>query len=576
MASEMKNDINKNMIYGIILAILIFLINGIYLKINYLTNYDEFTSLAMIVKLGGGDWSSLVSISDFHGYGHLLPLVVIFKYINSGLIFYKCCMVWMLFIRVIMAEIIYILSRKCWKADCKWSFFISIVCSLGTLAAEHQSPISVLTEVPLCFCMLIIVMAVSAGMEVNRAYFLIATFTAAFSVTIHARSVIVQIALILSFIILFWLEKRFEKKVDIKTITLLIASFILFYFALKFVNSSLVNFLYKNNEALYNSYETVVSTRVPYLLYVLIRIDQLKVAVNICLANFACYVYYSFGLIGIILVIQIKYLFYSLKTGYSNIEEKTLIWAVLFGNLCWIGMCIAIAFTSVAAVQEGNYAWYTYIRYSLPFACMMVVTSMIIMKKNIVKLRMGWILFAEVLICKYFIATIADKLDYYGYGMKNSMFNSFFYPSLGENATTYFGRYTIGIIAVCIIYYCLNCKGRFLYVFVIYLFLSTIIYIQVFTYHIERDNNNATICDKSIELINKIKAENNQCTLYVSGGIKYVLWLQVAVPDVNLQYVDNMKKVKSKNSVLLTDNISDYEDLDFIALDDNEYMIVFD
>lgn len=576
MAFEMKNDKKKYIVYGIILAILIFLINGIYLKINYLTNYDEFTSLAMIVKLGGGDWSSLVAISDFHGYGHLLPLVAIFKYVNSGSMFYKCCRVWMLFIRIVMSEIIYVLSRKCWKADCRWSFFISIVCSLGTLAAEHQSPISVLTEVPLCFCTLIIVMAVSAGMKINRAYFLIATFTAAFSVTIHARSVIVQIALILSFIILFWLDKKIEKKLDIRTVILLVASFVVFYFILKSINSSLVNFLYKNNEALYNSYETVVSTRVPYFLYVLIRIDQLKVAINICLANFASYVYYSFGLIGIILVIQIKYLFYSLKKGYLNIEEKTLIWTVLFGTLCWIGMCVAIAFTSVAAVQEGNYAWYTYIRYSLPFVCIMVVTSMIIMKKNIVKIRMGWILFTEILICKYFISTIAEKLDHYGYGMKNSMFNSFFYPSLGKNATIYFCRYTIGIITICIIYYWLNCKGKSLYVFAIYLFLSVIIYIQVFTYHIERDNNNATICDKSIELINKIKTENNQCTLYVSGGIKYVLWLQVAVPDVNLQYVDNIKKVESKNGVLLTDNISNYEDLDFIALDDNEYMIVFD
>ena len=572
----LKIDMKRHKIIKIVLAIVIFLVNGIYLKINYLTNYDEFTSLAMIAKLGGKDWSSLVAISDFHGYGHLLPIALIFQFINSGTIFYKCCMIWMLFLRIVMAEVIYILTEKCWKVDYRWSFFISIVCSLGTLAAEHQSPISVLTEVPLCFCTLIIVLTVWAGIEFNRNYFLFATFIAAFSMTIHARSVIIQIALFLSLIVLLCLDKKFKKKIDKKSMVFVIASFFIFYFFIRFVNKGLVNYLYISNETLSNSYETVVSLRVPYLFHVLVHSDQLKIAIDIFFANIVSYVFYSFGLIGIIFTIQMKYLFFILKRGYSNVEEKVLTWAVLFGTLCWIGMCTVIAFTSVGAIQEGNYAWYTYIRYSLPFVCIMVSTSMVIVCKKIVKIRVGWIFFIEVLACKYFVLNIAAKLDQSGYGMKYSMFNSLFYPNLGTNATVYFSKFTMIIIMVCIVYYWISYKEKFYFIFAIYLILSALIYIEVYKYHMERDIYSEAMCNKSVELINELKADNNPCTIYVSGGIGYILWLQAAVPDISLQYVEDARKEKFENSVLLTNDVTNYEDLDFIVLDNNEYVIMYD
>ena len=92
----------------------------------------------------------------------------------------------------------------------------------------------------------------------------------------------------------------------------------------------------------------------------------------------------------------------------------------------------------------------------------------------------------------------------------------------------------------------------------------------------ERDIYSEAMCNKSVELINELKADNNPCTIYVSGGIGYILWLQAAVPDISLQYVEDARKAKFENSVLLTNDVTNYEDLDFIVLDNNEYVIMYD
>lgn len=564
----------KSKIYRVILASAVVLINGVYLSMDNFANYDEFTSLAMIANLAGKDWTPLAQLSDFHGYGHLLILIPFAKVINNGVVFYKLCMIWVLALHILMAEIIYTIFKRLFSTNDFETMFMSIVCIIGNLSPEHQNPIGVLTEFPVAFLSILsIYFMIKAMNELNsvnkKIYMIISAMFISFGYFIHSRVIIMIISFVISYVTLFIMKKIFNIEAKLVDIIACFAILIVLCFIFKYVNNILVNFLY-HDVYLTNSHENVVNGKFAYLLYELTDISSIKRAIRLFVAQMASYVFYSFGFIGIILYINIKYVVDTVKTCRVE-KEQPGVWVSLYGMLGWGGMNIAMAFTSVGATFNGGLQWYTYIRYSLPFflPCVIIALGLIASKQYIINMQAVIIYVIELVICKWFVGNIAEELDSSGYGLENTMFNSFFYKE-GETATKYFALYTIIICLLTVIVFIIPSKIKCGTVIGIYLALSLVVYTQVYNWHKERDIYKNELIDGTESYLSKL--DQKDIKFYVSGTPKYIQGIQARKMDFTFYYVepDNINSIK-ENAIIFSDirlNTNYKEEL----LDDNEYM----
>lgn len=567
-----KSHSKKN---RVILAIIVIFINGIYLALDNFPNYDEFTSLAMIAQLAGKDWTPLAQVSDFHGYGHLIILVPIIKFISNGILLYKVCMLWMLILRVLMAEIIYTLCKKLFDTNDIQTLIATLICILGNLSPEHQSPIGVLTEFPLAFISTVAIFFTIKGMNEAKniyRYIWIVSSTAlvGFGYFIHARVIIMVIAYLSSYVILLFLKKISCAKVKWMDIGVCLGSLFAFCLLFKYINGLFVDFLY-GGVYLSNSHEVVVNEKFNYLLYELTDIKSIKSAIRIFGAQMASYVFYSFGFIGVIIYINIKNIIRILKDSRIQ-EEATVLWISLYGMLGWFGMNVAMAFTSVGATLNGGLQWYTYIRYSLPFLlpCVIIAVGIIASKQYIVDKLILVVYAIELIVSKWFVVSIADELDSSGYGLSNTMFNSFFLKSIEETATEYFALFTMIICGIVVILFVVPSKIKCKFLIAIYMSLSIVVYFQVFNWHQDRDEYKSIAIDATVKYLSELA--NDDVKLYLSGTPKYIQSVQARMINDTFYYIEPEKIESIEENALIFSDVNIETDFETVILDDNEYM----
>lgn len=571
---NLKIKINKATIHRIIIAISVIAYNGIYLQLETFANTDEFSSLAVPAILSGKDWSSIASLSTFHGFGYTILLTPVFYYIENAAVLYKFAMLGMLILRILMIELTYIIISEFWKIDESKALFLTIVCNIGTLAPEVQSPVSVLSEVPFCVITVFIVYLLIKGTYNPDKYIynIGIAIASAYLTIIHSRALIFYVSLSVIFIIILFLNRG--KRDVYKKLLTTVAVFILFYMFMNIMTDFVNESVYVSNDDLKGTFLAVTVNKPKAFLLLFRDRDRMKVAVDMFLSLLASFSYYSFGLISFVFCTIVAYFVKFLKHRILwDTEEKTILYVSILGLLSWVGMNLGIAISSYGSYLDKNYRWYTYIRYAIPFAWLMMMSGIVIMYKNkeIVKKIILPSVMINIFLYKFFLLVTVRILDDSGYSLSYSIFNSFNICG-ATDAKVYFSKYTLVCIACICVYAYLLKRNHVNGTLIIYAIFSIMVYMQVYSYSMKRDIEFVDICDKSAEYLTENEdISMGHKSIGIMGSKKYCYFLQFRCPNIELEYIDGMD---SNFDVVLSDQIPDeMESNNYTQLDENEFVI---
>lgn len=305
-------------------------------------------------------------------------------------------------------------------------------------------------------------------------------------------------------------------------------------------------------------------------------------AFNLFFSLLTSFVFYSFGFITFWILIIIGYWTEIIKNIKNKVlpdnTDKALFICSLFSVLCFFGMNFAIAISSNGSLATGNYRWFTYIRYALPFAMGIVLCAEIAADK--IKTRMkricAYSVIINLLLMKWFISNTAAFLDESGYKLKYSVFNSYSFlqifgiDNINQDSTPVFvSLAAVTVFAGLLTYLCFFTKKPQVYYFV-YLLLSLIVYFQVFGYSFNRDSTFYSYYNSSLKVMNSVCSETEDISVKYCGSNKFCIYFRLSVPNEELKYIDIEDDIND-NDIVFSDmelELDSYR----LQLDDNEYV----
>lgn len=575
-----KSPIYKIIIYGLLILATV-LIDGGYLFLNCLTNTDEFSSIASIMSLAGYDWSSISSGSGYHGFGgiiFLLPIILLFPSINI----YKCILVGCLLLRIVCVILTYEISNEILKNDSKKSVLLAILCNVGVLQPDASAALSAMTEVPVTLVTLIFAYLVYLAYkkEKKRIIFLIlAGVLAGFASSIHSRIIIMYFSIIICVIITMVIQRKF-----FKTLIPLTISFVLAYFLTKLlidnVNHSV--YLVADSKELVTSTSSILIRRVVPYLSKIFNPQQVFVIVKTFLAQMGNYTLLTGGIIWVLLLSNVLFIIEcSQKARNRSLEKIDLLQflLVLFGCLNFIVMIISICVSSTGAVLKENYRWYSYLRYSMPYAWIVTLTgfSKLKIKEISTKTFIVTSVIVPTLFIKYILTIICNDLDSSGYNMNYNLFNRIFY-NVDENAIMYYSKLSMIILIVLFVICALTVvTKKNIFIYAAYLVISLLVFGSIFNYFITRDKASSLSIDSTIAYINNNPNEVLDNNVYVCGSAKYKYNLQMYYPKIKMNSVSEISIEDDGNYLVFCDR--QMKKGDYVAeirLDDNEFLYIRD
>ncbi len=548
-----------------VLVLFVIAINAIYLRIRYFMNVDEFPSIASALWLGGRDWSSVTSLSHYHGYGHLLIMSLFTKLFSDGVVFYRFCMILMIVYRIVLSVLSYFIFTGTFQIKGKYALLAIMLLSVSKCAPDSSAPNSAMTELPLCLISLAICIFIKRfNYSTKAVYAILIGLLSAFAVLIHSRALIIQFSVMM--VVLYMIISS-ERKVWIKAVICLIISFAICYIAFKQLDKGVIKALF-SSENVKVSYSKIVSKKLSgsaILLY--ISKERLPEEIKLFFSLMASWVFYSYGTITFFIGTLVAFILKKRKK-----EEMGLRYCIVFSLSCWVVMNGSIALQSIGSITSGNLRWYTYVRYSNPFTWLIVIFALIVLiKYNFWNKKIALIsLIVNAVLCKWFINNIATVLDESNYGMNYTAFNTFWLKE--PKAVAYFTTLFALILAVSILILFTNKRSLLAVSISVLSFISLWFYIQTYEYNIDKDNISYYSIDKSVDYISSASGAGN---IYVTGSTKYCIYLQFGAFDRNLIYAEEIDTDElSENDIVLSD-VSWKDRPDYVSeviLDENEYL----
>ena len=318
--------------YGAYIIILFFVItiNGIYLRLNNLTNVDEFSTLAVPAILAGKDWSALSSVAGFHGYGASILLTPFFFFISDGVLLYKISLILCLLFRVICTFISFWIAKNVFELGENKSLIVALVCNFGMLSSDDGAALSSLMEVPLTLITLVFLFFVLKAQFGNKKrYWIFAGVVLAYGSLIHSRILIVYFSVIIILLIYALKYRKLNKTIAI----LLGISFLISYVLFSQLDSIIMDLVYKTDSGveLITTTSGIATTRIATYASWLFDGDLLQSFIKLFLSLMGAFSFYSFGTIWIFLYACVWYIINNIGKNNLQPKEQMIMGISLFG-----------------------------------------------------------------------------------------------------------------------------------------------------------------------------------------------------------------------------------------------------
>lgn len=527
-------------------------------------NVDEFSSVATPIILSGGDWSDIISITRWHGWGITIFLVPLCLLTSNGVIIYRCSLVLCLLLRVFLALLTYEVVIKFCKLNNKYAFMISIVCSIGILEPSDGRLLSNMTEIPItlmCVVWIYLVQSIFHESDQKKKVFcFLVPIAIIYSFSMHSRAVIMLIAMCIT---LLPLSKKVIYSVEPRE--LLIGGILgLKWYLL--INQSVNNSLYNGISDGLNTASYVVSSQAPKLMQYSTDQEVLIKIFSIVASIFSSYTLYSFGFFSFIVVAVINIIYRAFKKRKFDFMYM----CATFAFLSWIGINVGIAIQNVNACYNGKYAWFTYLRYSLPFMWIMLICALVYYyeeKVNVIDIILSeMISIISLLFLKLYTIKILDES---GYGMTNTIFRRLFYNN--ESVNAYYLKLLVICVLVQILVVMLLTKRKKKLVLLLYILPAFINTVQL-EYNVMRVSEEKNkVLDTFEQLIEKY---GDNYDLMYAGSEDFIYSIRVGLNDKEISYCMNSESLSDK-TILVTneENLNGYSDFYIIKITDGVNII---
>lgn len=555
MIYKFRYFFNSNIFWILLILIFNLIIYHKYFGINNFTNPDEYESLATVFSLLGFNWSE---VENFHGYGAtilLYPFLKLWGRIGQNYIFF---IIESFIFKIISELIIFVILHKKFDINKINSFAITIVVGLGMLGNTSEAGLSAMTEIPLNLLTYIIIYFLLESIEkdgikkcINLS--LLSIFLA-YGMTIHTRGIILYFSSTIILFISYIIKKKFYKEYCI------IFSWPVLYWITSKITKFIKILAYSRKDGSANSLKGIMQQVSEF------EIDNVNSFIYKIIFNFKSiiesYIYWSLGIIIFVIIIDIYFVI-----KYKNLKEFYYLWYMtLYGLICFFMMNFLVAYISFDVVNNGQYRWLLYIRYSIPFAGILVLTCLIIITKIQIPSKI-YIITAVILSisCKDFMINIPHLLDTSGNKMNNISFNTF---EISRNntgtATEYFAAYTILMLFMFIIF---NLKKNSI-IFTLYLLFSLYVLNQQTATTITRDENRTELYAESLDLLQKLEISEIENVFIIGDNWQYKRCFESRVAFINddgykseddlvdsilFSQYDMFEKSKSVYSIQITD-----------------------
>lgn len=185
----------------------------IFLEWTYPLNIsvDEFSMFLPIVKYLGWDWSNMILKPLYYGYGFIVLLTPLFKWIDDPILLYRIIVVFMMLSQALIAPIAYFIVKKIFYVKKElFAGLIAIACSyLVTQRAVYiYNEFIYVLLVWAVFLILLLLQKAQDNRKLKRKYSVILALILSYAMTIHARAITLFIALGVLSILYYWLYRR--------------------------------------------------------------------------------------------------------------------------------------------------------------------------------------------------------------------------------------------------------------------------------------------------------------------------------------------------------------------------------
>lgn len=567
----------KKIIIYILLVIVTILFNGSYLSFDYLSNTDEFSSIASIMTLTGVDWSGVSAGSSYHGFGgiiYLLPLILLFPAINI----YKTILVGCLIVRIACVILTYEIAVEIFENSSKKAIVLAIICNIGSLQPDTSAALSAMTEVPITFVTLVVSYLIYLGIKKEKQriiYWVSASIVTGFASCIHSRIIIMYFSLIVCLVLMM----AINRKINI-TVVIVGMSFVLSYFLTKLLINYVNQKIYMTSDPskIVTSTSGILQSRlIPYLSK-LFDVQQCFIIIKTLLAQFGNYSILSFGLIWILWLANISFVIDNLKKiTKKEIDKRDQIQLLLtlFGMINFIVMIVSICISSTGSIKSENYRWYSYLRYSMPYAWIFVLTgfSKLDVKRYSPKILVIIFMLVPLLLEKYLLYVICNDLDKSGYSMSYNLFNRIFFCS-NDSAFSYYLRIGIVVLLISGLVCFLTIKTKkTTFIYMSYIISSILIGSSIFSYFYSRELGKRELVNASIEYVTNNKEEFENKEVYIIGSANYKYNIQMKCPNISLKSITTTNAIDAEEFIVFSDKkIEEIKNLNEIELDNNEYL----
>lgn len=185
----------------------------IFLKWAYPLNIpaDEFSMYLPVAKILGWDWSSMIEKPLYYGYGFVLLLTPLFKWIDDPIVLYRVLVAIMAVAQALTAPIAYYIVKHFFKV--KQELFVcltSVACSyLVTQRAVYTyNEFIYVLLVWIIFLILMLLYKAQDNRKMKRVYSVFLALVISYAMTIHARAVTFILALAVLVLLYYWLYRK--------------------------------------------------------------------------------------------------------------------------------------------------------------------------------------------------------------------------------------------------------------------------------------------------------------------------------------------------------------------------------
>lgn len=406
-----KKKIVKSVLFGVLVFLLSLIcqVSNMFRKYNIALVTDRIGDLATPSYLAGLDFSNLISISKYYGYGFKWIYFVFFKLTDNPYVIYALIILFnAALLSLLNVIIMWQISRV---SDDDWNIMDIAILLIIFSCNSNANPLS--SEPTLFFAMdvLMIFIVETYKHENKRNYFFsgVVAFWLCYMLTLHERC----LAVVIGFLIAIFFDYYVVRKtcLDWKVFSV---SFLVFYIIKKVLTSRIIDFFWQNQEDLANT--SVVPTNMTKGF----GLDYVLVIIKSSISNLVCLTEKSYG-IGILFFVLSIYLLKKIILNDLNREKycqyRGFIIVFLTSVIAILITILGLGVKSAKVVNGLYYPYkhFTFIRYYQSWMPVGMVSAFAIVRGFSVSVKVVdriKVVFGCGLAYKYFYEVLLPILEY--------------------------------------------------------------------------------------------------------------------------------------------------------------------